>query len=597
MSLEQPLHDNNSEQRKKLVKAGSLHWVHWLVVVLSILLTLGAWFFSKEQLAQKVEQQFQRQANQVVELVTERMALYENALWGGVSMIASNNSETSYDQWKAYANSLHIGQTYPGINGIGVIFNVQPAQMEQYLHKERLSRPDYGLHPQHQQAEFWPITYIEPYEGNQGAVGLDMAFETNRYTSILKARDSGAAQVTGPITLVQDAKKTPGFLFYAPFYKDGLQPTTLEARRANIIGVTYAPFIMENLMNGTLARQKRQVGIRLSDGDELLFEDASRAEQPMYSKHANVQMYGRSWDFNIWSKVEFEKSASSSQPYFILIGGVVIDSLLVALFVFLSRANRTALALADEMTRELEEKTIHLEKSNHDLEQFSYVASHDLKSPLRGIDQLTTWISEDIDDKEQTEGHLKLMRNRVHRMENLLDDLLTYARIGQEESKIQQIDSKEVIESLYDLMSPPTAFTLKLEGDFPVFDTSYVPFQLVFRNLINNAIKHHHSEDGTVTISVAQKNGLYEFKVQDDGPGISVQYHEKIFALFQTLKPRDEVEGSGMGLAIIKRMVGYLGTDIHVTSVEGEGTCFTVTWPMTIDLNPKPNARAIEGTF
>lgn len=595
MSVDGQLSSEDSEQRRKLIKAGSLHWVHWVVVALSLLLTFGAWYFSKQQLAEKIEQQFQRQANQVVELVQERMELYENALWGGVSLIDSNNGEIFYDQWKAYAESLKIDRTYPGINGIGVIFNVQPEQLGAYLAKERTRRPDYKLHPEHKETEFWPITYIEPIHGNSGAVGLDMAFETNRYTSILKARDSGEAQVTGPITLVQDKKKTPGFLFYSPFYRGGAKPKTIDERRDSIVGVTYAPFIMEKLMNGTLARQKRQVSISLSDGDDMLFEDKQNALRPQFSKSVDVPMYGRIWRFNIWSNQSFEKSASNNQPYLILVGGIIIDALLLALFVFLSRANRTALAYADDMTRALEEKTLHLEKSNHDLEQFSYVASHDLKSPLRGIDQLTTWIGEDIDDKEETKAHLKLMRNRVNRMENLLDDLLTYARIGQEEDKIQRVDSKDVMASLYDLVSPPATFNLELKGEFPVFNTFYVPFQMVFRNLINNAIKHHDKSNGKITISVTQEEQTYVFVVEDDGPGIAPEYHEKIFALFQTLKPRDEVEGSGMGLAIIKRMVDYLGTQIHVDSQVGQGTRFIVSWP--IEISVIKTGEHSEGSF
>ncbi len=600
MSQNFQLHQQNAEQREKLIKAGSLNWIHWLVVALSILLTVGAWYFSKEQLLEKVELQFQREANQAVELVQERMELYKNALWGGVSLIDSNQGEIFYDQWKAYATSLHIDQTYPGINGIGVIFNIQPEQMKDYLAKERTRRPDYQLHPAHQEAEFWPITYIEPLKGNVKAVGLDMAFETNRYTSIKKARDSGKAQVSGPINLVQDAKKTPGFLFYAPFYQLGAKPQTITSRREKIVGVTYAPFIMNKLMNGTLARQKRLVGIRIIDGEELLFADLTvesgdDRQTPRFSKHVDVQMYGRTWQFSIWSNQAFEQSLSNNQPYWILIGGVIIDSLLLSLFVFLSRANRTALSYADQMTRELEQKTLHLEKSNHDLEQFSYVASHDLKSPLRGIDQLTTWIIEDIDDKEETQSHLKLMRNRVNRMENLLDDLLTYARIGREDEKIQQVDSKDMLESLYDLMSPPSTFTLDLSGDFPSFETARVPFQVVFRNLINNAIKHHDKVDGKVTITVTQEEQSYIFTVHDDGPGIAVQYHEKIFALFQTLKPRDEVEGSGMGLAIIKRMVSHIGGDIRVESAEGAGACFIVIWPIQV-LSHTVDDQA-QGTF
>ena len=380
-----------------------MHWLHWCIVIMSIFITMGAWYFSKQQLTEKIEQKFLRESNQVVELVKERMELYENALWSGVALIDSNHGNIFYDQWLNYSTSLHIEKTYPGINGIGVIFNVKPSQMQDYLAKQRTLRPDYKLHPEHQESEYWPITYIEPAEPNKKAVGLDMAFEQNRYNAIKKARDTGQAQLTGPITLVQDAKKTPGFLFYTPFYKNGGIPENRVNRQKNIAGVTYAPFIMHKLMQGTLARQKRQVLIKISDNDDLLYDDESENNtdsdiSPLFTKQANVEMYGRIWTFDIRSNLSFREASSNNQPLMILIGGIIIDTLLLGLFIFLSRANRMALSYADQMLAELQDKTKRLEKSNQDLEQFSYVASHDLKSPLNAFSELLGWLEEDCVD-------------------------------------------------------------------------------------------------------------------------------------------------------------------------------------------------------
>jgi len=574
-----------TEQREKLVSAGSLHWIHWLVISLSIILTVGAWYFSKQQLEQKIEAQFLREASQTVELVKERMELYENALWGGVALVDSNGGDINYDQWLAYSNSLRIDESYPGINGIGVIFNIQPNQLETYLAKEVARRPDYKMHPTHNESEYWPITYVEPAAPNKKAIGLDMAFEANRYGGIKKSRDAGAAQLTGPITLIQDAKKTPGFLFYTPFYKDGNKPKTVDERRRDIVGVTYAPFIMHKLMQGTLASQKRHVGVKISDGDDILYEDDSdKDESPLFSNKVGVEMYGRVWDFDIRSNLSFRQASSNNQPLMILVGGVVIDSLLLALFVFLTKANRRALSYADQMTEELKVESEKLEQSNEELSDFAYVASHDLKSPLRGIDQLAIWISEDIDNKEETIGHLKMMRNRVSRMESLLDDLLDYSKVGRVEDKFKSIDTKKVLESVYELMSPPEDFSLELDGSFPVFNTVNAAFQMVFRNLINNAIKHHDREGGKLVISVEENAKFYIFRLQDDGPGIEPKYHEKIFGLYQTLKSKDEMEGSGMGLAIIKKTVMHYSGDISVESREGLGACFVVNWPKEISV-------------
>ena len=355
----------SSKQSQKLLRAGTMHWFHWVVISLSIVLTISAWYFSKMQLSEKVEERFHRETDRVVELVKERMQLYENALWGGVALYDASEKVT-YPEWVIYAKSLQIDKIYPGINGIGVIHNIQSAGLEAYFARERKWRPDYKIHPKHHESEYWPITYVEPVGPNQKAIGLDMAFETNRYTAIKKARDTGQAQVTGPIILVQDAKKTPGFLFYTPFYKEGQKPQTIEERRENIDGVTYAPFIMHKLMEGTLAQRNRHVGLKISDGGELLYDDHSSGskvaidEDPFFRKTVQMSMYGRTWTFDLWSNQDFRAAASSVQPYMILFGGVVIDSLLFMLFFLISRSNQQAISYADRKTQELQQANTEL---------------------------------------------------------------------------------------------------------------------------------------------------------------------------------------------------------------------------------------------
>lgn len=237
-----------------------------------------------------------------------------------------------------------------------------------------------------------------------------------------------------------------------------------------------------------------------------------------------------------------------------------------------------------EQTAELQQQKKALERSNEELDKFAYVASHDLRAPLRGIDQLAKWIGEDLDNKDEARDHLRMMRNRVKRMEKLLDDLLEYSRVGRTKSKWKQINTRELLETSFELATPPTAFQIELDPQLPIFETVAVPFEQVLRNLINNAVKHHHREDGKITVSVEDQGHFYLFKIADDGPGISPKYHDKIFEMFQTLKPRDQVEGSGMGLAMIKKIVSTYGGTISVLSQgDQQGACFCVAWPKMVD--------------
>ncbi|MEL0658515.1 CHASE domain-containing protein [Psychromonas arctica] len=583
----------NNEKREKLVRAGKMHSIHWLIVLLSVVLTFSAWYYSQFQQSQKLEIQFEREAEKVVNLIKQRMTLYENILWGGVAYIDAVDSDITSQQWSTYSKSLQIDINYPGINGFGVIHNVQPDEFDNYLQKQYQQRPDYKVHPTHTNPEYWPITFVEPLASNKQAIGLDIAFESNRYSSIKKARDSGKALLTAPIILVQDNKQTPGFLFYTPFYKDGLKPDNIAERRRLIKGVTYAPFIMEKLMKGTQAETNRYVSIKIWDGADLLFDDHLNDnaievdESPLFSKKMETVLYGRTWTFSIQSNISFREDTTLNQSSIILIGGLIIDAFLLVLFLFLSKANRQALKYADQMTIELKNKTKHLEKSNidleksnNDLEQFSYVASHDLKSPLNAIEQLGSWIEEDCEDilPEESKEHLALLRQRSKRMLKLLDDLLDYSRLNLTTVANDKVNLEEKAKDILSLLESNDNFSCTA----PNIDINIpqLPFEIVLRNLISNSIKHHDKPTGQITIHYAIKNNFHEVSLEDDGPGIPEAFHDKAMEMFQTLQSRDKVEGSGMGLAMIKRIVVHYHGSVNIISDGKRGTKINILWPL-----------------
>ena len=223
-----------------------------------------------------------------------------------------------------------------------------------------------------------------------------------------------------------------------------------------------------------------------------------------------------------------------------------------------------------------------LSRSNLELHNFAYVASHDLKSPLRGIDQLATWLEEDLKGvlQEEDAKHLCLMRVRISRMEQLLDDLLTYSRAGNKGALKHEVNLNSVVTNVFDLCNVTQAFVLHIDGTLPTFTTESIPLEQVFRNLINNAIKHSDKSNGEIRVSATHENSRYIFRVKDDGPGIPPEHDERIFTMFQTLRPRDEVEGSGMGLAIVRKIVTTFGGEITLEKSTGRGASFVFTWPM-----------------
>lgn len=221
-----------------------------------------------------------------------------------------------------------------------------------------------------------------------------------------------------------------------------------------------------------------------------------------------------------------------------------------------------------------------LEKRNQELDQFAYVTSHDLKAPLRAIANLSEWIEEDLEDKldEDTRQQMNLLRGRVHRMENLINGLLQYSRVGRIKREAQPVDVGRLITEILDSLSIPPDFTIEVRGEMPILVTEELPLQQVFTNLISNAIKHHNRADGRVVISVEEQENCYRFSVADDGVGIEPEYHEKVFGIFQTLEARDTKENTGIGLSIVKKIVESQRGEIALESQRGEGATFWFTW-------------------
>jgi PAS domain S-box-containing protein len=245
------------------------------------------------------------------------------------------------------------------------------------------------------------------------------------------------------------------------------------------------------------------------------------------------------------------------------------------------------LSLVDVTARKQAELAVQrqadeLERSNEELERFAYVASHDLRAPLRAIDNLATWIAEDEGESlsPTARGYLNKLRSRVRRMETMVGDLLAYSRAGREQHQPAQVDTAILVHGVAEILSLPAGFVVTADPTLPSIRTERVPLETVFRNLIGNAVKHHHQPDaGQVTVRAVEHGSWVEFIVADNGPGIDSAYHDRIFDIFQTLRSRDEVEGSGMGLAIVKKIVERRGGRIWVESLPGNGARFHFTWP------------------
>jgi len=248
----------------------------------------------------------------------------------------------------------------------------------------------------------------------------------------------------------------------------------------------------------------------------------------------------------------------------------------------LRNLNATLEQRVQERTAELEQSNRELARSNSELDHFAYVASHDLQAPLRGIDQLASWITEDAAAvlSEPSKLHLTKLRGRITRMERLLNDLLAYARASRQRHTPEWVNTTQLVQEIVDLLAPPPGMTVDIQEPLPLLRTERTPLETVLRNLVGNAIKHHHQpHTGRLRVTAEKQEAWITFCISDNGPGIDPRFHGRIFQLFQTLHPRDQVEGSGLGLAIVRRLVENRGGSISLASDSGQGATFSFTWP------------------
>lgn len=612
-----------------------LSWVHWMVVFLSLVLTFGAWYISKTIANDKAQERFHHEVEKLNELVQDRMQNYAFALVSGVGTITANGGDIDRQQWRAFSESLALPERLPGINGIGVIYRVAPERVDSFIESQRQLLPDFSIHPTHEINDFWPITYIEPEDSNAAAIGLDMAHETNRYTAALKAMYTGTTQITGPIVLVQDSNRTPGFLIYHPFYQVPWLPGE-DDREELFTGLVYAPFIMAKLMEGALASVNRLVSFSVTDQGATLYDeltpdsedyDASPAFQTAYS----MEFYGREWQFRVQTTSRFDLYNNRSQPNMILAGGLVIDALIMLVFLMLARGKSRAEQEVRERTAELsaslqkiQSREAELSKLNVELEQkrrdaevaarakaeFLANMSHEIRTPMNAVMGMLVLLKE----VRLNSYSGQLVRKAYSAAENLLqllNDILDLSRLDSSNVEVEahEFELEALVQRSIEMLGlVAEEKRIRLQVGIPPDTPSMLSGDLlrisqIVINLIGNALKFTEQDKlVSVNFSVLRddgegQSGQLRIAVEDSGIGIPADKLEQIFESFRQVdgSTSRRFGGTGLGLAISKKLCDLMGGTIEVASTEGKGSCFTVSLPIAIPADSLPLASELPG--
>lgn len=243
---------------------------------------------------------------------------------------------------------------------------------------------------------------------------------------------------------------------------------------------------------------------------------------------------------------------------------------------------QAALVEAEDARSAAERATAAVSDAYRDLDQFAYVASHDLKAPLRGIANLAQWIQDDMGRQLAGESaeHLALLQGRVQRMEALIDGILAYSRAGRSARAPEPVSTGELVTEAIELIAPPAGVTVRIADNMPTVMAERIPLQQVFMNLIANAVRYSSKGASHPEVEVGWRDTgeAYEFSVRDNGPGIKPEFHQRIWGIFQTLSSRDKTEGTGVGLAVVQKIVESRGGEVSLESEPGRGATFRFTW-------------------
>lgn len=233
-----------------------------------------------------------------------------------------------------------------------------------------------------------------------------------------------------------------------------------------------------------------------------------------------------------------------------------------------------------ELEQRVEERTADLRETNEELAEFAYVVTHDLKAPLRGIHQLSEWLSQDHSANLDDEGLrlLGLLRGRVKHLQKMIDGLLACARVARTPEPESSVATLQLVQEIATVLAPPPHIHILPAADLPTIWGNPDRLYQVFQNLLDNAVKYLDKPHGRVEVAAIRRRGSWEFRVSDNGPGIPERYQEKVFQIFQRLDPSGQIPGTGLGLTLVKRIVEARGGRIWIESRDGEGTTICFTW-------------------
>lgn len=521
------------------------------------------------------------------------------------------------DEFGEFVNSLDVSNEVQALEWIPRVPHSQRSEIERRARQDGLERfriierKTQGLMaPAGIREEYFPVYYVEPRRGNEAAIGYDLASNPTRKQALDQARDSGEMTATGRITLVQETGLQFGFLTFVPIYGKGQPVGTVSERRRSLIGFGLGVFRLGNLVDAAidpLISQKSFISIQIHDDGaapnaRLIYPAAAprTISSPMATLvpvERSIDVGGRKWTITATTTGNAALSSFHWVPWTVLIIGLLLTWFMTLYLASLISRRSYAEHEVRQRTRELRTTNEELKRSNFELAQFASVASHDLQEPLRKVqafgDRLKTRYAEVLDDQGQ--DYLTRMQLAASRMEMLISDLLAFSSVNTNADSFVPIDLRGIVADVRSDMEvniEEAGAQLKI-GELPTIEADPSQMRQLFQNLIGNALKYRKPDiPSIIEISAdiveqheeavgGPKAQMCQIRISDNGIGFKPEYADRIFGIFQRLHGRTHSKGSGIGLAICRKIAERHGGSIIAEGRPDEGATFRVALPCT----------------
>ncbi len=596
----------------------------FLVFVLLLGFTLFAYRITQANLDRAEALQFENEVQKTFSLLHESLSVYENLVFAAKGFV-EGSKKIERTEWETFGKDVDLIERYPGLSAIGYIERVAAGGKKAFLEEMRQEGfPDAAIYPEGEREEYWVVKFAEPLAGFETAIGFDMATEPARREAMARAVRSGNPSVTGRVELVGPRTDKTGFVIFAPFFSRDPTLLTEGERQAALRGFVTGLFKSRNIFEGIFERRSLAPAVQF----EVFAEGALREEHLIYSPHARSRTLDPAFKPRFFTKkmlpvadekwkVYFTADAALTGagfegrfPVLVLLLGIVL-SFFSAFVVFsslttASRGRKLSSAREElarekeaharkelEETRKREEETKRLNEDlelrvmerTAEIEAFSYSVSHDLRSPLIAINGFANALVEDYGGTLDVEAkrYLKLISGNSANMGHLIDDLLAFSRLGRQVMKFSNhIEMKKLAQGVFEEVRkscPARDITFQL-GDLPPADGDSTMMRQVWVNLLSNAVKFTRERSKAVIEAGSyEKNGENVYYVRDNGAGFDMTYANKLFQVFQRLHSREQFEGTGVGLAIVQRVVSRHLGHVWAEGKEGEGATFYFSLP------------------